>query len=377
VGIFGGIMVDLSNKNTKKTPFYDIHKELNAKIIPFAGYLMPVMYDSITAEHKRVRTTVGLFDLSHMGEFEITGAGAKDFIQHLVTNDLDRLIENQVMYTCMCYENGGIVDDLLVYNLKDRFLLVVNAANINKDFAHIQKHLPNGIKLTNSSDETALLAIQGPLASDVLAKLTDYPLDNLKYYHADYVTVAGNRILLSRTGYTGEDGFELYFSKKLAEKMWEPIFKVVKQKGGGAIGLGARDSLRLEMKFALYGNDISENTNPLEAGLGWVVKFSKGDFIGSEALLKVKKEGIKRKLIGFEVEGNVFPRQHYPIIHDRVKVGEVTSGMFSPLLRKGIGMGYLPLELSNPGTHIEIEVRGQKHPATVVKTPFYKKGSHK
>lgn len=370
-------MAEPSNKNTKKTPFYDVHKKLNAKMVPFAGYFMPVMYDSITAEHKRVRTTAGLFDLSHMGEFKITGAGAKDFIQRLVTNNLNRLVENQVMYTCMCYEDGGIVDDLLVYNLKDHFLLVVNATNIGKDFAHIQKHIPGDVKLINRSDETALLAIQGPLASNVLTKLTDYPLDDLKYYHADLANVAGNRILLSRTGYTGEDGFELYFPQKLAENMWEPIFKAVKQQGGGPIGLGARDSLRLEMKFALYGNDISENTNPLEAGLGWVVKLGKGDFIGCEALLKVKKEGIKRKLIGFEIEGKIFPRQHYPIIHNGIKVGEVTSGIFSPSLGKGIGMGYLPLELSNLDSHIEIEVRGQKHPATVVKTPFYKKVSHK
>lgn len=361
----------------KKTPFYDIHKRLNAKIIPFAGYLMPVMYNSITAEHQLVRTKVGLFDLSHMGEFEIAGARAKEFIQRLVTNDLNRLVENQVMYTCMCYEDGGIVDDLLVYNLKDHFLLVVNASNIDKDFAHIQKYLPDDVMLINCSDETAMLAIQGPLATDVLVKLTDYPLADLKYYHADYVTVTGNRIFLSRTGYTGEDGFELYFPGELAEKIWDVTFEVVKQRAGGPIGLGARDSLRLEMKFALYGNDISGNTNPLEAGLGWVVKFDKGGFVGREALLKVKKEGLKRKLIGFEMEGKIFPRQHYHIVHNGIKVGEVTSGIFSPSLKKGIGMGYLPLELSNPGSRIEIEVRGQKCPAIVVKTPFYKRGSHK
>lgn len=361
----------------KKTPFYDIHCRLGAKMIPFAGYLMPVMYDSMTAEHLRVRQSVGIFDLTHMGEFEIKGPNARAFVQRLVTNDLDRLVENQVMYTCMCYEDGGIVDDLLVYNFKDRIFLVVNASNIAKDYAHIEKYLPAGVELKNISDETSLIAIQGPLAEKTMAKLTDYPLDTLKYYHAAFGKVAGEQIMFSRTGYTGEDGFELYLPNHLAEKLWQACYDAVVENGGGPVGLGARDSLRLEMKFALYGNDIWEKTNPLEAGLGWVVKLDKTDFIGKKALLEIKQNGLKRKLVGFEMEGKVFPRQHYPIFSDGVKIGEVTSGLFSPSLKKAIGMGYVPLQFGEIGSKFDIEIRGQRYPAQVVKTPFYKSGTHK
>ena len=361
----------------KKTPFYDIHAALGAKIIPFAGYLMPVMYDSITTEHLRVRKSVGLFDLTPMGEFELTGPGARDFIQKLVTNDLTKLVENQVMYTCMCYEDGGIVDDFLVYNLKDRIYLVVNASNIAKDFAHIEKHKPANVTLKNLSDETALLAIQGPQAEEVLGKLTDYPLENLKYYYAAIGKIAGESLLFSRTGYTGEDGFELYFPYHLAEKLWHTCYDKIAEIGGGPVGLGARDSLRLEMKMALYGNDIWEKTNPLEAGLGWVTKLDKGEFIGREALVKVKEQGLTRKLVAFEMQGKAFPRQHYPITADGNKIGEVTSGIISPSLNRGIGMGYVPLKYAEIGARFDIEVRGQAHAAVVIKPPFYKQGSHK
>ncbi len=359
----------------KKTPFYDIHRQLNAKIVPFAGYLMPVMYDSINAEHLRVRSKVGMFDISHMGEFTVTGPGAKDFVQKFVTNDINKLTENQIMYTCMCYEDGGIVDDLLVYNLKDHILLVVNGSNIDKDFAHIQKYAPNNIELVNRSDEIALIAVQGPLSQAVLGRLTDYPLDNLKYYNADYAKIAGENLLFSRTGYTGEDGFEIYIPSSKAVKIWEPIYRIINELGGSPIGLGARDSLRLEMKFALYGNDISATTNPLEAGLGWVVKLDKGDFIGREAINRVKEQGLSRKLIGFEVDGKAFPRQHYLISHDNRQIGEVTSGVFSPSLQKGIGMGYVEIDYSRPGSTFEVEIRGKKLPATVVKPPFYKRNN--
>jgi len=359
----------------KKTPFYDIHRQLNAKIVPFAGYLMPVMYDSINAEHLRVRSKVGMFDISHMGEFTVTGNGAKDFVQHLVTNDVFKLAENQVLYTCMCYENGGIVDDLLVYNLKDHILLVVNGANIDKDFAHIQKYAPNNVQLVNRSDETALIAVQGPLSQDVLGRLTDYPLGNLKYYNADCADIAGEKLLFSRTGYTGEDGFEIYIPSAKAVKIWEPLYQIINELGGSPIGLGARDSLRLEMKFALYGNDISAQTNPLEAGLGWVVKLDKGDFIGRGAIARVKDQGLTRKLVGFEVEGKVFPRQHYVISRNNQQIGEVTSGVFSPSLQKGIGMGYVETDYSKPGSTFDIEIRGKKQLATVVKPPFYKRNN--
>ncbi|MCD6162799.1 MAG: glycine cleavage system aminomethyltransferase GcvT [candidate division Zixibacteria bacterium] len=357
----------------KKTPFYDIHKNVGAKIIPFAGYLMPVMYDSINAEHLRVRNSVGMFDITHMGEFEVTGTKAKDFVQSIATNDVNKLVENQVLYTCMCNEAGGIIDDLLVYNLKDKILLVVNASNIAKDYAHIQKYLPADVELNDVSDQTALIAIQGPKSDDVLSKMTDYPIADLKYYHAAYVSLVGEKVLLSKTGYTGENGYELYISYDKAVKIWETASDLVKQFGGGPIGLGARDSLRLEMKFALYGNDISEQTNPIEAGLGWVVKLDTDDFIGRDAITEIKKQGIKRKLIGFEVEGKVFPRQHYPITLNGAKIGEVTSGIFSPSLKKGIGMGYVPKEYAKAGSQFDIEVRGKKQLAVVVKTPFYKK----
>jgi aminomethyltransferase len=358
----------------KATPLYDIHKKLGAKIIPFAGYLMPVMYDSITAEHLRVRSAVGMFDVSHMGEFEVTGPGAIDFIQHVVTNNFEKLVTNQIMYTCMCFEDGGIVDDLLVYNLEDKIFMVVNASNTDKDFAHLKKYLPaEGVKLTDVSDQTALIAIQGSKTADIFTRLSDYPLADLKYYHADYAEFAGERVLVSRTGYTGEDGLELYMPNRIAAKTWEAAYQIVNEYGGGPAGLGARDSLRLEMKFALYGNDISEKTNPLEAGLGWVVKLDKGDFIGRDAIVAIKQRGLERKLIGFELEGKAFPRQHYPIVHDGAKIGEVTSGMFSPSLKKGIGMGYVPIECAEPGFKFDIEIRGVKHPAAVVKTPFYKR----
>jgi aminomethyltransferase len=338
---------------------------------------MPVMYDSINAEHLRVRNSVGLFDLTHMGEFELTGPGARDYVQKFVTNDLSKLVENQVMYTCMCFENGGIVDDLLVYNLKDRMFLVVNASNIAKDFAHIEKHKPANVKLTNLSDQTALLAIQGPLAEKVMRQITDYPLETIKYYHAAIGKIAGETMLFSRTGYTGEDGFELYFPNALGPKMWDAVYGKITELGGGAVGLGARDSLRLEMKMALYGNDISENTNPLEAGLGWVTKLDKGDFIGRDALIKIKEKGLTRKLAAFEMEDKAFPRQHYPILAGGKQIGEVTSGIISPCLNKGIGMGYVPPEYSDIGNKFEIGVRGQGHPAVVVKPPFYKTASHK
>jgi aminomethyltransferase len=357
----------------KRTPFYDMHQKLGAKIIPFAGYLMPVMYDSITAEHLRVRSTVGMFDISHMGEFTVSGPGAEAFVQRLVTNDVTKLVENQVMYSCMCYEHGGIVDDLLVYKLKDHYLLVVNASNIDKDFAHIQSHAPDDVKLTDISDSIALIAIQGPLAAEVTGKICDYPLDSLKYYNAAPITINGTEVLLSRTGYTGEDGFELYIPAQSAGKIWADVYSLVKERDGGPIGLGARDSLRLEMKFALYGNDISEKTNPIEAGLGWVVKLDKGDFVGRGPIAKMKEDGPTRKLVGFELEGKVFPRQHYPIVKDDKSVGEVTSGLFSPSLKKAIGMGYVPSKLAKPGSQFEVDNRGKKIPAVVVKTPFYKR----
>ncbi len=362
----------------KKTPFYDIHQKLGAKIVEFAGYYMPVQYRSMTEEHKRVRKSVGIFDLSHMGEFIVSGHGARQFVQYAVTNDVYSLEIGQVLYTCMCYPDGGIVDDFLVYNLGDTFMLVVNASNIDKDFAYLmslKKH--DDVELTDLSDETALLAIQGPDAEKVMARITDYDLPSLLFYWSAITEVAGVEMLFSRTGYTGEDGFELYCPPKYAERVWNAAMEAAKEFDCEPIGLGARDSLRLEMKYALYGNDIDETTNPFEAGLGWTVKLDSGDFVGKKALEKFKAEGLKRKLIPFELKERGFPRQHYAIVVGGNKVGEVTSGTFSPMLEKGIGTGYVPIEHSRIGTEIGIDIRGKIVPANIVKPPFYKNGSRR
>lgn len=362
----------------KKTPFYDIHRKSGARIVEFAGHYMPVQYRSMIEEHKRVRKSVGIFDLSHMGEFVVSGHGAGQFVQYAVTNDINSLKVGQVLYTCMCYPDGGIVDDLLVYNLGDTFMLVVNASNIQKDFAHLmalKKH--DDVKLANLSDETALLAIQGPDAEKVMAKMTDYDLPSLPFYWSATAEIAGVEMLFSRTGYTGEDGFELYFPPPHAEHIWNASMEAAAGFDGEPIGLGARDSLRLEMKYALYGNDIDETTNPFEAGLGWTVKLDSGDFVGREALEKFKAEGLKRKLIAFELKQRGFPRQHYGIVIDGKKAGEVASGTFSPMLEKGIGTGYVPIEHSQIGTEIGIDVRGKTIPASIVKPPFYKNGSRR
>ena len=362
----------------KKTPFYDIHKKLNAKIVEFAGYQMPIQYRSITEEHKRVRESVGLFDLSHMGEFRITGHGALPFVQYAVTNDVGKLGLGQVLYTCLCYPDGGIVDDLLVYNLGDEFFLVVNASNMEKDFAYLmslKKH--DDVKLENISDQTALLAIQGPVAEKVLGKLTDYDLQSLPYYWSATAEIAGIEMLFSRTGYTGEDGFELYCLPKHAGHLWDTVSEAAREFDGEPIGLGARDTLRLEMKYALYGNDIDQTTNPLEAGLGWTVKLDKTDFVAKKVLDELKAQGPKRKLVAFELTERGFPRQHYPIIVGNEKVGEVASGTFSPMLEKGIGTGYVPTAYSNIGNDLGIDIRGKVISAKIVKPPFYKKGTRR
>jgi aminomethyltransferase len=362
----------------KKTPFYDIHRKLGARIVEFAGYYMPVQYRSMSEEHKRVRKSVGMFDLSHMGEFVVSGPGAGQFVQHAVTNDVYSLKIGQVLYTCMCYPDGGIVDDLLVYNLGDTFMLVVNASNIDKDFAHLmslKKH--DDVELANLSDETALLAVQGPDAEKVMAKMTDYDLPSLPFYWSATAEVAGVEMIFSRTGYTGEDGFELYFSPPHAGRVWDAAMEAAAEFDGEPIGLGARDSLRLEMKYALYGNDIDETTNPYEAGLGWTVKLESGDFVGKKTLEKIKAEGLKRKLVAFELKEKGFPRQHYPIMIDGKKAGQVASGIFSPMLEKGIGTGYIPVEHSKIGSEIGVDIRGRIIPACIVKPPFYKNGTRR
>ncbi len=357
----------------KKTGFYGIHKKLGAKIVEFAGYYMPVQYSGIINEHKRVRTSVGLFDVSHMGEFIVAGKNAVNFLQNLTINDVSKLALNQVQYSTMCYDDGGIVDDLLVYRLQDHYMLVVNASNLQKDFNWAQEHLMPQVDLRNHSDELSLLALQGPKAEATLQKLTDVKLDEIKYYWLFHGRVAGIEMMVSRTGYTGEPGFELCFPKEYSEKMWDTLMEAGKEFDIEPIGLGARDTLRLEMKYCLYGNDIDQTTNPLEAGLSWITKLDKGDFIGRDALLKVKEEGVTRRLVGFEMEEKAFPRHGYKIFVEGQNVGHVTSGTFSPMLEKGIGTGYVARGYTKIGTQLEIEIRKQRVSAHIVKTPFYEK----
>jgi aminomethyltransferase len=363
--------------NPKRTPFYEIHLKNKAKIVEFAGFLMPVQFRGIMEEHRKVRSTVGLFDITHMGEFEVWGKDSEAFIQRMTTNDLSRLAPYQVQYSCMCYDHGGIVDDLLVYRLPDHFLLVVNGACLEKDFQWLSEHASGNMELKDVSDQTALLALQGPNAEDVLKKLTDENLGDLRFYWSTWGKVKAVEMLFSRTGYTGEDGFELYFSPEHAETMWNALMEAGEEFDIEPIGLGARDSLRLEMKLMLYGNDIDQTTNPIEASLGWIVKLDKGDFVGKDPIRKMKEEKPRRKLVALELLDPGFPRQHYEIQKDGKKIGEVTSGTFSPSLNKGIGLGYVPAEHSKIGTELDILIRSKPYRAVVVKPPFYKDFTHK
>ncbi|HOJ02500.1 MAG TPA: glycine cleavage system aminomethyltransferase GcvT [Bacteroidota bacterium] len=359
----------------KRTAFHDIHVQLGAKMVEFAGYSMPIQYSGIIAEHKRVRSTVGVFDVSHMGEFEVRGADAFAFVQRMTTNDVTKLVEGGVQYSAMCYDDGGIVDDLLVYHCGDYIQLVVNASNMAKDFAWLHEHISGDVQLIDKSDETALLAIQGPKALETMAKVTTADLASLKYYTFTRGTVAGVPCLISRTGYTGELGFEVYMpnDEALGKKVWDAIFAAGAEFDIEPIGLGARDTLRLEVGFCLYGNDIDQSTHPLDAKLGWITKLQKGEFIGRDAMLAAKEAGLKRALVGMTLEGRLVPRHGYPIIVDGVEAGVVTSGTMSPLLEKGIAMGYVPVTHEAPGSTVHVRIRNQDVAATVVKLPFIQK----
>jgi aminomethyltransferase len=358
----------------KKTPFFRFHQELGAKMVPFAGYEMPIQYTGIIEEHKRVRAGVGVFDVSHMGEFMVSGKGATAFLQRLTLNDVTKLFPGRIQYSAMCYENGGIIDDLLVYNLaQDKFMVVVNASNMEKDFAWMKDHLTPDVTLTDESDQTALLAVQGPKAEATLQKLTSAVLSQIQYYHFVQGTLAGVPMIISRTGYTGEAGFELYCAPANAEKVWTAVFDAGREFGIGPVGLGARDTLRLEMGFCLYGNDIDQTTNPLEAGLGWITRMSKPEFIGKAALEAVKKNGLQRKLVGMVLPEKTVARHGYSIRANGATIGVVTSGTFSPSLEKGIAMGYVAQEFAKPGTTIAVDVRGTDKAATVVSIPFLQK----
>jgi aminomethyltransferase len=365
-----------STETLKRTPLTDTHAALGAKLVPFAGYLMPVQYPSgITAEHLAVRKNAGLFDVSHMGEFIVRGPGAVDFVNYVTTNDVAALVVGQAHYSTILNERGTIEDDCLVYRADDHLMMVVNASNAAKDFAHISKQLNKfDATLEDVSDATALLALQGPNAAAILQRLTDTDLSAIKYYHFAFGSVAGiDGIIISRTGYTGEDGFELYFPNENAVAVWNAILAT-----GEVVpaGLGCRDSLRLEMGMALYGNDIDDTVTPLEANLQWLVKLKKGDFVGRDALVKQKEAGIPRKLIGFTTTERSFPRHGYPVFVNGERSGDVCSGTMSPSLNMPIGTAYVPTAAATPGGSFEIEIRGKRIPAIVKKTPFYKDGTH-
>lgn len=359
----------------KRTKFFNIHKKLGAKIVEFAGFEMPIQYSSIIAEHNSVRNSVGVFDVSHMGEVFVKGDKALDFVQYITVNDASKLFPGRVQYSAMCYEDGGIVDDLLVYKIADNeFLLVINASNIDKDFTWMQKNNKFGVELKNLSDDYSLLAVQGPNSLKTLQKLTDTQI-TLEYYHFTRLKLAGIDMIFSRTGYTGELGYELYFTgdEKTAEDLWNKIFDAGKEFDIKPVGLAARDSLRLEMGYCLYGNDIDQTTNPLEAGLGWITKLSKPNFIGKEALLKFKENGFKRKLVAITSDEKIFPRHGYDITFNKNKIGVVTSGTLSPVLEKPIAMGYVETKFSEIGSDVNFLIRGKEVPAKVVKLPFVKR----
>jgi aminomethyltransferase len=361
----------------KKTALYGKHVELGARMVPFAGYLMPLLYSGQIAEHRAVRSEMGLFDLSHMGEFRLIGARALEAADALITNRLLGTAPGQAVYSPMCRDDGGIVDDLILYHLPDSVMVVANAANIEKDETWIREHLPPGVRFENESDRTALVAVQGPATEAFLAPLSDVPLAGMETYTALRGRVAGVEALISRTGYTGEDGFELYVASEGASELWARLLEDGSGRGLVPVGLAARDTLRFEMGYCLYGNDIDEETTPLEAGLGWTVKLDK-DFVGREALLGQKTEGIPRRLVGLRPESEkTIPRRGYPVFEGQARVGVVTSGTFSPSLSRGLGLAYVEAAMAEPGRELEIDVRGRRSKATVKRTPFYTEGSRK
>ncbi|PWS32034.1 glycine cleavage system aminomethyltransferase GcvT [Pedobacter paludis] len=358
----------------KNTALTEKHIALGAKMVPFAGYNMPVTYEGINAEHATVRNGVGVFDVSHMGEFILKGENALDLIQRVTSNDASKLYDGKVQYSCLPNKDGGIVDDLLVYRIDEKsYMLVVNASNIEKDWNWIQQFNDKGVEMHNISDKTSLLAIQGPKAADALQTLTDVDLASMEYYTFVKGNFAGvDNVVISATGYTGAGGFEIYFDNEHADKIWDAIFEAGKAYNIKPIGLGARDTLRLEMGFCLYGNDIDDTTSPIEAGLGWITKFTK-PFTNSEALLAQKEAGIQKKLVGFEMIDRGIPRHDYEIADAEGNIiGKVTSGTQAPSLQKAIGMGYVAKEFAKEGSEVFILIRNTPIKAKIVKFPFYK-----
>lgn len=362
-----------------RTALFNKHVSLGAKMVPFAGFEMPVQYSGLTEEHFAVREKVGIFDVSHMGQFFIEGSAAKDLLQKVTTNNLDALDDGKAQYSCLPNENGGIVDDLIVYKMnEEKYFVVVNASNIEKDWNHISKYNTFGAKMANASDEMSLIAIQGPKAVETLQKLTSVNLSEIPYYHFTVGEMAGvSEVIISNTGYTGSGGFEIYFKNdtstslsNTAENLWDEISKAGEEFGLIPCGLGARDTLRLEKGFCLYGNDIDDTTSPIEAGLGWITKFEK-DFISREKFEKQKTDGISRKLVGFEMQEKAIPRHDYPVVDAEGNViGKVTSGTMSPMKKVGIGMAYVDKPSFKLGSEIFIQIRNKNIPAKVVKMPF-------
>jgi len=358
----------------KRTPLFEAHIAAGARMVPFGGWEMPVQYTGIVEEHRTVRSAVGLFDVSHMGEFEVTGPEALAALQMLTTNDVSALEISQVQYSVLCLPDGGIVDDLTVYRLAaDRFMVTVNAANIDKDWTWVteQSRGFRGATWRNVSASTALIAVQGPKAEALIGRLADRDVTAIGYYRFASGRVGGVDTLISRTGYTGEDGFELYLPATNALSVWRALLDKGASDGVAAIGLGARDTLRLEMRYALYGNDIDETTNPIEAGLGWVVKSAKGDFVGRDAIEKVRVAGPRRKLVGLEMADRAVARHGYPVVKDGHTLGVVTSGSYGPSVDKSIALAYVDSAHAAVGNDLGVEIRSQARPARIVKTPFH------
>ncbi len=361
----------------KRTPFYEYHHAAGAKLVDFAGFEMPVRYTGDVREHMAVRNAAGLFDITHMGEFDVRGPGATEFLDHLLTNHVAALEVGQALYSPMCRPDAGIVDDLLVYRYADHYMVVVNASNMAKDFEWMASHKPAGVSFEDHSDRTALLAVQGPQASVILkGHVPDAALE-LGYYRFTTGELFGVEATISRTGYTGEDGFELYFAPEFGDQVWAGLMEAGQPHGLELIGLGARDTLRLEMGYMLYGNDIDDVTTPLEAGLGWTVKMKKGEFHGRSVLEKQKTEGLKRRLVGFQLDGRRVPRHGMSIASGGREVGIVTSGTFSPSLERPIGMGYVETALAPVGTALEIQAGNTTLSAHVTARPFYTRATNR
>lgn len=358
----------------KNTPLFDRHIELGGNMVSFGGYLLPTHYSGINLEHLGVRSKAGLFDVSHMGEFIISGSDAESFLQKVTVNDVTSLSVGQAQYSAMCYANGGIIDDILIYKKKNEFMLVVNAANNEKDLDWLKSHAKGDIRIENMSDDIGLVAIQGPRSRNILQTLTDSNLTNIQFYHFVEGRLNGKKAIISRTGYTGELGFEIYANSDDIGEIWDAIMKAGQDKGLEPAGLGCRDTLRMEMKLALYGNDIDDTTNPIEAGLGWITRLGKTDFMGKKALLEAKAN-VTRRLVCLEMTERAIPRQGYTILMNDESVGIITSGTMSPSLETGIGIGYVNRPFDKSGTELLVDIRGRMKSAVVVKPPFYKNGS--